>query len=368
MSKGLCDLQAARGIRLYYEIAGPNRKAWQGDKEELVLLIPGSAADLRRKADRQYINMLSQYLKVLAFDHRNTGQSDKRDEPVSMADYADDVAALIQELVPDQQPVHVIGVSFGGMVAQHLAIRHPALIKKLVLCCCSTGGAGGSSFPIHEWYGAEVTVAERVWMKMCQANSDRTERWREENKTMHQALTKMMTEDEAVGADDPMRDICLARQLAARQEHDTWDDIVKLQGMDVVCLGSNKDQITSPQLLQVMADRIGCQVKLDFDWGHPFLSADETASPWVNEWLRRGVSTWEIVGGADKGGIIVRRGLATTSPQCEERLSTGAIVQEMELSGERLQYKLLTGTGPATGWVSIKLKDKDLAVRTAKKT
>eukprot|EP00971_Amphidinium_carterae_P338288 6475560-Amphidinium_carterae.1 len=57
-----------------------------------------------------------------------------------------------------------------------------------------------------------------------------------------------------------------------------------------------------------MADRIGCQVKLDFDWGHPFLSADETASPWVNEWLRRGVSTWEIVGGADKGGIIVRRG------------------------------------------------------------
>jgi len=368
MSKGFCDLQATRGVKLYYEIAGPARKTWQGDKEELVLLIPGSAADLRRKTDRQYINMLSQCLKVLAFDHRNTGQSDKKDEPVSMADYADDVAALLKELIPDQLPVHIIGVSFGGMVAQHVAIRHPAVVKKLVLCCCSAGGAGGSSFPIHEWYGAEVTVAERVWKKMCQANSDRTERWKEENKTLYQALTKLMTEDEGVGADDPMRDTCLARQLAARQEHDTWEDLVKLQGMEVICLGSQKDQITVPQLIQDMADKIGCQAKLDFDWGHPFLSADETAAPWVNKWLRTEVKKWEIVGGADKGGIIVRSGLETTSPQCEERLSTGAIVQELELNGDRLQYELLTGTGPATGWVSVKMKDKDLAVRRAKKS
>mmetsp|Transcript_93941 Transcript_93941/g.163147 ORF Transcript_93941/g.163147 Transcript_93941/m.163147 type:complete len:388 (+) Transcript_93941:78-1241(+) len=69
---------------------------------------------------------------------------------------------------------------------------------------------------------------------------------------------------------------------------------------------------------------------------------------------------WEVVGGADKGGILVRAGLATSSEQLKDRLSTGAIVEELELNGERLNYKKISGTGPETGWVSIALKDKVL--------
>lgn len=76
---------------------------------------------------------------------------------------------------------------------------------------------------------------------------------------------------------------------------------------------------------------------------------------------------WEIVGGADKGGILVREGEATSSPQCADRLSTGALVEEVTLNGERLQYKRLTGEGPAEGWISIKLPGKDLAIKTDKK-
>eukprot|EP00440_Ansanella_granifera_P045093 gb/GFBE01048869.1/.p1 GENE.gb/GFBE01048869.1/~~gb/GFBE01048869.1/.p1 ORF type:complete len:410 (+),score=162.47 gb/GFBE01048869.1/:1-1230(+) len=75
---------------------------------------------------------------------------------------------------------------------------------------------------------------------------------------------------------------------------------------------------------------------------------------------------WEIVGGADKGGIIVRDGESTKSTQLEERLSTNALVEEIALKGDRLHYKLKTGTGPKEGWVSIKLKDKELAVKTDK--
>lgn len=75
---------------------------------------------------------------------------------------------------------------------------------------------------------------------------------------------------------------------------------------------------------------------------------------------------WEVVGGADKGGILVREGEATASAQTSERLSTGALIEEVELKGERLNYKLIQGTGPATGWISIKLPGKDLAVKTDK--
>lgn len=72
---------------------------------------------------------------------------------------------------------------------------------------------------------------------------------------------------------------------------------------------------------------------------------------------------WEVVGGADKGGILVRDGQATGSAQLGTRLSTGAIVEELQLIQERLNYKLFSGDGPEVGWVSIKLPGKDLLLR-----
>mmetsp|Transcript_10000 Transcript_10000/g.24933 ORF Transcript_10000/g.24933 Transcript_10000/m.24933 type:complete len:402 (-) Transcript_10000:46-1251(-) len=72
---------------------------------------------------------------------------------------------------------------------------------------------------------------------------------------------------------------------------------------------------------------------------------------------------WEVVGGSDKGGILVREGQDLKSPATKDRLSTGALVEQLELKGERLQYKLITGTGPATGWVSLKVTGKDLLIK-----
>jgi len=71
---------------------------------------------------------------------------------------------------------------------------------------------------------------------------------------------------------------------------------------------------------------------------------------------------WVIVGGADRGGVLVRRDSELGSEKEAERLEHGAIVQELELTGERLHYRLLYGTGPQDGWISTRLPDKDLAV------
>mmetsp|Transcript_19445 Transcript_19445/g.61154 ORF Transcript_19445/g.61154 Transcript_19445/m.61154 type:complete len:735 (-) Transcript_19445:268-2472(-) len=82
------------------------------------------------------------------------------------------------------------------------------------------------------------------------------------------------------------------------------------------------------------------------------------------ELMQRLDNIWEIVGGADKGGIFVRQGLDTASPACSERLSTGAFVRELEpLQGLRLHYARLTGTGPDEGWVSIRLESGKELVR-----
>jgi len=48
------------------------------------------------------------------------------------------------------------------------------------------------------------------------------------------------------------------------------------------------------------------------------------------------------------------------SPEAPSRLSTGALILQLAKEGERLQYRLLSGTGPETGWVSLKVSGKDL--------
>lgn len=76
---------------------------------------------------------------------------------------------------------------------------------------------------------------------------------------------------------------------------------------------------------------------------------------------------WEVVGGADKGGILVRDGAGTVSKMLKERLATGSLVLETGMEGDRIGYRLLKGDGPEEGWVSVKLKDKEMLKKSDQK-
>ncbi|CAJ1358425.1 unnamed protein product [Effrenium voratum] len=92
--------------------------------------------------------------------------------------------------------------------------------------------------------------------------------------------------------------------------------------------------------------------------------------------------TWRVVGGETSGGVLARTGRLLNSEPLE-RLSHGALVSELDLVGDRLHFRKISGArasdmrsthrwrsvdlrgvGPESGWLSIKLKDKDLARRT----
>lgn len=72
---------------------------------------------------------------------------------------------------------------------------------------------------------------------------------------------------------------------------------------------------------------------------------------------------WEVVGGAEKGGIIVREDSDLASPAIGERLATGSQVKELSWQDGRLQYELVCGSGPRKGWVTVNLKGKDLLMQ-----
>jgi len=125
-------------IEVYFEKAGAGPR---------LLYISGTGGDLRIKPN-VFDGPLPKHFEVLAFDQRGMGRTSKPDHPYCMADYADDAAGLMDAVGWDQ--ALVMGVSFGGMVAQELALRDPPKVRRLVLACTSPGGEGGSSFAFHE--------------------------------------------------------------------------------------------------------------------------------------------------------------------------------------------------------------------------
>lgn len=115
------------GCGLYYEV--------HGSGEPLVMIM-----GLRRNMEWWYrqIPSLSQFFRVIAFDNRGAGRSEKPKMDYSIKLFADDTAALMDALNIDH--AHILGISMGGYIAQELAINHPEKVTDLVLGCTGCGG------------------------------------------------------------------------------------------------------------------------------------------------------------------------------------------------------------------------------------
>jgi pimeloyl-ACP methyl ester carboxylesterase len=109
------------GLTMYYEIHGTGRP---------LVLVHGGGSTIRTTFEK-ILPLLAKTHKIIAVELQAHGHTSDRDAPVSFEQDADDVAELIKQL--KVSGADVFGFSNGGNTAMQVAIRHPELVRKLIL-------------------------------------------------------------------------------------------------------------------------------------------------------------------------------------------------------------------------------------------
>lgn len=117
----------ANNINVYYEI--------HGEGEPLVI-IRGIGAEITSFGAPEVAAKFAQKYKVVAFDNRGVGRTDKPDVPYSIEMMAKDTVGLMDAL--EIQCSHILGSSMGSCIAQAIAAKYPERVKGLILHVATT--------------------------------------------------------------------------------------------------------------------------------------------------------------------------------------------------------------------------------------
>ena len=259
----------ANGINIHYKERG---------RGEPLLLIAGLGASGELWAGQA--PLFAHDFRVITFDNRGAGHSDKPAEPYSIALFADDTAALMDALGIGS--AFVYGQSMGGLVGQEFGVRHSQRARALVLGCTTFGGPNSVS-PGPEAAGvlssfaaapsrAALDVALKVFFspRFLGGNRDEAVRW------MNSYLERRPPED------------AYMKQLAACLAFDFYERLPQVQAPALVINGA-EDGLIPAENSRIMAERIpGAELVLFPETGHfYFYELPEESARVVTEFLRR---------------------------------------------------------------------------------
>ena len=242
----------ANGIEIYYETHGEGPP---------LLLIMGLGANAT--AWWRQIPAFAERHRVIAFDNRGAGRSEKPAGPYNIPQLADDAAALMDVLGIGSS--HVFGMSLGGMIAQEYALRHPHRVQALVLGGTTPGGAkavtAGAEVVTHFATVATLPVEQAIERGMSLLYSDAfIATNREWLLPRALELAHLMPPPHALQA-----------QLIAAMTHNTYDRLGKI-GAPTLVLSGTADKIVPHPNAALLSEGIpGARLVAFEGAGHGFL-------------------------------------------------------------------------------------------------
>jgi len=257
-------------IELYYEVHGP-------EEGEPLLMIAG----LGHSSAIWFLQVpeFSKHFKTIIFDNRGVGNSDKPDEPYSIAMMAADALGLLDHLGIER--AHVLGASMGGYIAQELAIEHPERVRKLVLLCTHYGGPEYLELTGDLWKEI-LDVAglslEEIYRRGVRYST--TPEFFAENEEMVEKLVRLRLEN-------PQPAYAFQRQFAAAAAFYSKDRLQRIQAPTLVLAG-REDHVVPLELVKRLAEAIpNAQLKVIDNAAHLlFIEQPEEVNQAIIQFLK----------------------------------------------------------------------------------
>ena len=260
----------ANGIDLHVERRGTGHR---------LLFLNGSGATLATSG--MIVDLFAARFDVAAHDQRGLGLTGVPPGPYSMADYAADALALMDHL--GWGSCRVVGISFGGMVAQEVAATAPERVERLALVCTSPGGVN-ASYPLHELAGMSDAVERAaIWQRILDTRF--TDEWLATHDV--DALIAGMVADRALAPRTEEQRLGERLQLEARAAHDVNDRLGRITAPTLVAAG-RFDGIAPLANAEAIVARIASAELRVYEGGHAFLGQDPAALPDLLEFLAAG--------------------------------------------------------------------------------
>jgi len=255
------------GIDVCYERSGAGPS---------LLFVNGTGATLATTAP--LLTLLAGDFEVAAFDQRGLGSTTLPEDPYAMSDLAADALALADHL--GWERFRLMGISFGGMVAQEIAVTAPGRIDRLALLCTSSGGTGGSSFPLDTL--ADMPPEERASVAAMIIDSRFTPDWldgHDGDRALAALLMQHFTADKSARVRTGE-----ALQLGARSRHDVYERLRHVTCPTLVAAG-RFDGIAPPANGSAIAAQLPDATLRLFEGGHLFFVQDPAAFPEILAFL-----------------------------------------------------------------------------------
>jgi 3-oxoadipate enol-lactonase len=186
--------------------------------------------------------------QVVAYDHRGHGGSPAPAGPYTIAELAADVLALLDHL--DVQRAHWVGLSLGGMVAQHVAARAPQRVERLVLACTAP------HYPDREsWVQRAATVRAGGTQAIADASLERwlTSEFRRDHPDETARLRQMIVDVEREG---------YAGCCEAIADMDQRNDLSRIEASTLVIAGAQDPSLPPDRLRELAAAIPGARLEV----------------------------------------------------------------------------------------------------------
>jgi 3-oxoadipate enol-lactonase len=240
----------ANDITINYEVHGEGPP---------LLLINGLADDLTSWAYQ--IDDFKRHYRVIAFDNRGIGGTDKPAGAYTTAQMAADARGLLDAMGLDR--AHVLGVSMGGMIAQEFALAYPERVEKLLLCCTCSEASAANQRLYRIWQETAPVLGLPQMMKEVLLWCFTPEFFQDHPDTAQEA------EEALTGITQPVE--AYLSQLHSIQVHNATARLGRITAQTLV-LGAPKDLIFPPnQSRQIHEGIPGSKLAFTTHGGHAFL-------------------------------------------------------------------------------------------------